>query len=107
MVDVRPIKDDPYPNELITMAPYQVHAENRIKYPMVRKSWLEGGAKNGKPELRGRDEWVRVSWDKALHLVAGEISRLQKSMAHHLFMPVLTAGKASGCSTTRERCCSA
>ena len=37
MVDVRPIKDDPYPNELITMAPYQVHAENRIKYPMVRK----------------------------------------------------------------------
>ncbi len=78
MVDVRPIKDDPYPNELITMAPYQVHAENRIKYPMVRKSWLEGGAKNSKPELRGRDEWVRVSWDKALHLVAGEISRLQK-----------------------------
>ncbi|KFD21341.1 trimethylamine-N-oxide reductase [Yokenella regensburgei ATCC 49455] len=78
MVDVRPIKDDPYPNELITMAPHQVHAPNRIKYPMVRKSWLEGGAKDSKPELRGRDEWVRVSWDKAMHLVAAEISRLQK-----------------------------
>lgn len=37
MVGVQPVKDDPWPNDLITMAPYQVHADNRIKYPMVRK----------------------------------------------------------------------
>ncbi|MBK5145263.1 trimethylamine-N-oxide reductase TorA [Budviciaceae bacterium BWR-B9] len=77
MVGVQPVSDDPYPNELITMAPYQVHAKNRIKYPMVRKSWLEHGP-GSHPELRGNDEWVRVSWDKALDLVSGQISRLQK-----------------------------
>ncbi|MDF7680381.1 trimethylamine-N-oxide reductase TorA [Enterobacteriaceae bacterium ESL0689] len=78
MVSTQPVKDDPFPNELIEMAPYQVHASNRIKYPMVRKSWLEGGVANSHPELRGRDEWVRVSWDKAFSLVAEQISRLQK-----------------------------
>ncbi|NDJ58030.1 trimethylamine-N-oxide reductase TorA [Enterobacteriaceae bacterium 4M9] len=78
MVDVKPVQDDPAPNELITMAPYQVHAANRVKYPMVRKSWLEGGAQNCRPELRGRDEWVRVSWDKALTLVSEQITRVQK-----------------------------
>lgn len=78
MVGVQPVSDDPCPNDLITMAPYQVHAANRIKYPMVRKSWLEGGAEHGRPELRGCDEWVRVSWDQALTLVSGQIARLQK-----------------------------
>lgn len=78
MVSVVPVEDDPFPNELITMAPYQVHASNRIKYPMVRKSWLEGGTVNSHPERRGCDEWVRVSWDRALTLVSGEISRLQE-----------------------------
>ncbi|MCG3883924.1 trimethylamine-N-oxide reductase TorA [Photobacterium leiognathi] len=76
MVDVVPVADDPYPNELIKMAPHQVHAKNRIKYPMVRKSYLEGGPGAGK-DKRGNDEWVRVSWDKANQLVANEITRLQ------------------------------
>ncbi len=78
MVETRPVQDDPFPNELIAMAPHQVHAPNRVKYPMVRKSWLEGGAQNCRPELRGCDEWVRVSWDKALTLVSNEIRRLQQ-----------------------------
>ncbi len=77
MVEARPVQDDPFPNELIAMAPHQVHAPNRVKYPMVRKSWLEGGARNCRPELRGCDEWVRVSWDKALTLVSNEVRRLQ------------------------------
>jgi trimethylamine-N-oxide reductase (cytochrome c) len=78
MVSVKPVQDDPFPNELINMVPHQVHAPNRIKYPMVRKGWLEGGPLNGKPELRGQDEWVQVSWDKALTLVSEQIARLQK-----------------------------
>ncbi|MBL0623378.1 trimethylamine-N-oxide reductase TorA [Aeromonas veronii] len=76
MVRVQPVADDPAPNDLIDMAPFQVHAKNRIKYPMVRKSWLEHGP-GAKPELRGADEWVRVSWEKAIELVAGEIQRVQ------------------------------
>ncbi|QLB14710.1 trimethylamine N-oxide reductase I catalytic subunit [Mannheimia granulomatis] len=60
-------------NELQNVVPDQLYSEARVKYPMVRKGYLEG---NKDTTLRGRDEWVRVSWDKALDLVAGEVKRV-------------------------------
>lgn len=51
----------------------QVFGADRIKYPMKRKNWEPGG---GKKELRGNDEWVRITWDEALDLVAEEIKRI-------------------------------
>ncbi|MCR1568459.1 trimethylamine-N-oxide reductase TorA [Mixta sp.] len=78
MVGVQPVKDDPAPDALIEMAPWQVYAPNRIKTPMVRKSWLENGP-GSHTELRGRDAWVPVSWDKAIDLVSDEIRRLQQT----------------------------
>jgi len=53
----------------------QVLGEDRLKYPLVRKHWRPGG---GDKELRGKDEWVRISWDEALDIVAGEIQRIRK-----------------------------
>ncbi|HLN60121.1 MAG TPA: molybdopterin-dependent oxidoreductase [Symbiobacteriaceae bacterium] len=50
----------------------QVLGADRLKYPMKRKNWAPGG---GKKELRGKDEWVRISWDEALDIVASEIKR--------------------------------
>jgi anaerobic dimethyl sulfoxide reductase subunit A len=52
----------------------QVFGADRLKYPMKRKNWEPGG---GKKELRGKDEWVRISWDEALDIVASEIKRIQ------------------------------
>ena len=54
----------------------QVFAPDRLKYPMKRKNWAPGG---GKRELRGRDEWVRISWDEALDLTAAEIKRIKEA----------------------------
>ncbi len=51
----------------------QVFAADRLKYPMKRKNWQPGG---GNKALRGKDEWVRISWNEALDLVAGEIKRI-------------------------------
>jgi len=51
----------------------QVFGVDRLKYPMKRKNWEPGG---GKKELRGQDEWVRISWDEALEIVASEIKRI-------------------------------
>lgn len=61
-------------NELQSVVADQLYSETRVKYPMVRKGFLEG---NKDTSLRGRDEWVRVSWDKAFDLVAGEMKRVR------------------------------
>lgn len=49
---------------------------NRIKAPMVRKSFLENKIDN--QELRGVDEWVEVSYEQAIKLVADEVARVRK-----------------------------
>jgi len=53
----------------------QVFGVDRIKYPMKRKNWAPGG---GKKELRGKDEWVRISWDEALEIVSSELKRIRE-----------------------------
>lgn len=48
-----------------------IFGADRIKYPMKRKNWQPGGGEAAHGELRGRDEWERISWDEALDLIAG------------------------------------
>lgn len=50
----------------------------RLKYPMKRKHWQPGGGDNVNGDLRGEDEWERISWDEALDLVAQEMTRIYK-----------------------------
>ena len=49
--------------------------KSRISSPMIRKSWLEKGAKSDK-NLRGKDPFVRVEWDEASEIVANELKRV-------------------------------
>lgn len=63
----------------------QVLGADRLKYPMKRKNWSPGG---GKKELRGKDEWVRISWDEALDIVASEIKRIKDKYGNSaIFIP--------------------
>ena len=65
------------PNSLQQTAPDQVHTNVRVKYPMVRKSYLENpGKADGK---RGSDPFVRVSWEQALKLIHEQHSRIRSS----------------------------
>ncbi len=56
----------------------QVYSATRVKYPMVREGYLKHGHKSDTTE-RGKGKFVRVSWDKALDLVAAELERVKKS----------------------------
>ena len=56
----------------------QVYNADRIKYPMKRKSWQPGGGENAHGELRGKDEWERITWDEALTYVTDELKRVYK-----------------------------
>lgn len=49
----------------------------RIGAPMVRKGWREGDRAS-----RGRDDFIEVSWDEALDLVAGELNRVRTDHGH-------------------------
>ncbi len=53
----------------------QIFSPDRLKYPMKRKNWAPGG---GNKELRGKDEWVRISWDEALDILASETKRIKE-----------------------------
>lgn len=49
------------------------YSDTRIKYPCVRKSFLEG--KSGHEKLRGREEFVRVSWDEVMELILKNLKK--------------------------------
>ena len=54
-----------------------VYGPDRLKYPMKRKNWEPGGDPSKiHGELRGKDEWVRISWDEALDIIADELKRI-------------------------------
>jgi anaerobic dimethyl sulfoxide reductase subunit A len=63
----------------------QVFGADRLKYPMKRAHWEPGG---GQKELRGVDEWVRISWEEALDAVAGELKRIKTNFGNaSIFLP--------------------
>ena len=65
------------------MRRHEVFGVDRLKYPMKRRNWKPGG---GRKELRGRDEWVRISWDEALDSIAEEIARITKAYGNTSIM---------------------
>ncbi len=76
IVGIVPHESDKRPGSFTQALVDRNYSNSRIKYPYVRKSYLEGKAGNN--ELRGNDEFVRVSWDEVLELVAKEIKATPK-----------------------------
>ncbi|SDC70630.1 biotin/methionine sulfoxide reductase [Cupriavidus sp. YR651] len=76
LVRCEPFAADPNPSPLLDAIVPTVYSPMRIRAPMVRRGWLDKReAADG--HARGRDDFVEVSWDMALDLVAGEIRRVR------------------------------
>ncbi|WP_419768965.1 trimethylamine-N-oxide reductase TorA [Arcobacter sp.] len=81
--DGKVVKSEPYQktsdieNSLQHYTQDLVYADDRVRYPMVRKSYLEN-PDSPKPELRGNDEWVRVPYEKAIKLISKELKKTRK-----------------------------
>jgi anaerobic dimethyl sulfoxide reductase subunit A len=73
----------------------QVFGADRLKYPMKRKNWEPGGV-NINGDLRGRDEWVRISWDEALDMVASELKRVKENYGNASILDGTTITYAFG-----------
>ncbi|MBR2529074.1 MAG: molybdopterin-dependent oxidoreductase [Blautia sp.] len=70
---------------------YQARGLDRLKYPMKRKNWSPD---NPNPELRGQDEWERISWDEAAAYIHDEVERINSTYGDN---SILTFG--GGCSS--------
>lgn len=46
---------------------------DRVKYPMKRKGWSPD---NPNGQMRGKDEWERISWDEAMDILASETKKI-------------------------------
>ncbi|WP_019448982.1 molybdopterin-dependent oxidoreductase [Cupriavidus sp. BIS7] len=76
LIRCEPFAADPCPSPLLDSIVPTVYSPTRIRTPMVRRGWLEKrDAADG--QMRGRDDFVEVSWDTALDLVASEIGRVR------------------------------
>jgi anaerobic selenocysteine-containing dehydrogenase len=53
----------------------RIYSPNRILYPMKRADWNPDGKRN--TENRGESGYVRISWEEALEIIAGEIKRVK------------------------------
>ena len=51
----------------------QAFGAGRLKYPMKRKTWSPD-APNG--DMRGKDEWERLTWDEAIAYVGDELKKV-------------------------------
>ena len=73
---ITPHPGDPAPNRIIQNFSAALRHKARIAQPMIRRGWLDNGP--GKDARRGRDEFVAVSWNEALDLLAGEVQRVHR-----------------------------
>lgn len=75
---IRPWEKDPAPSHQLAGVMDSVYSPTRIRYPMVRRAFLEKGP-GADVESRGKGDFVRVSWDQALDLVVKELKRVEQS----------------------------
>jgi anaerobic selenocysteine-containing dehydrogenase len=67
----------------------RVRSSTRVTDPLLRADWSE---RDPKPEGRGRSGYVRVSWDRALDVIVGQLERLRATYGTMEPMLVLADG---------------
>ena len=76
VVACEPFAHDPAPSPMLAAIPDMVHSPLRVGRPAIRNGWLEGRLRTG------ADSFHEVSWDEALDLVAGELTRIRREFGN-------------------------
>jgi anaerobic dimethyl sulfoxide reductase subunit A len=63
----------------------QCFGVDRLLYPLKRKGWAPGGGAAANGQMRGKDEWERISWDEAIKLASDEIKRIKDAYGNAAF----------------------
>ena len=68
--------DDPAASQINGNIASSLAGSARVLRPAIRKSWLEGTPQK---VPRGRDQFVEVSWDRALDLIAASLQQVRST----------------------------
>ena len=82
VVALDPFSEDEDPSPIGPGIVDVMDGPSRITSPMIRKSWLENGP-GSNTNQRGAEEFIQVSWKKAVQLVAGELNRVKTDFGNH------------------------
>lgn len=95
-VSATPFERDPFPaTAMVESTPSLVHSKSRVRFPMVRRGFLRDGPASDRTE-RGNGDFVRVSWDEVLDLVARELQRVKEEFGPASFYVGNLGWKSSG-----------
>ena len=99
-VSLRPWEKDPHPSPQLPGVQDVVYSPTRIRYPMVRRAYLEKGpgASPEDPQHRSGDFVYGFPGDQALDLVAKEIKRVQTDYGPWAVFAAPTAGAVPAAS---------
>lgn len=100
---VAALASDTNPAPQLQNLPGAVRHRSRIANPAVRRGWLQHGP--GPSSARGAEEFVEVSWDELIELLASELRRTVDRYGNERSMAAPTAGPAPDGSTTRKARC--
>ncbi len=78
---LHPFEEDSNPSPIGDSMLETLSGPCRIDGPMVRRGFLEHGALSDR-STRGADEFVQVSWDQALDIVASELNRVRDTFGN-------------------------
>jgi biotin/methionine sulfoxide reductase len=73
VIGCEPFAQDAAPSPMLAAIPEMVHSPLRIARPAIREGWREGRPRTG------ADRFREASWDEALDLVAGELTRVRST----------------------------
>ena len=73
---LEPVAEDAAPSLQLQGIAQQPYNTARIRYPMVRESYLKKGWKAG-GRGRGSEPFVRVTWDEVFDIIAKELNRVR------------------------------
>ncbi len=79
--ELLPFAQDPDPSAIGAGILDVQDGPTRVDAPMVRKTWLDEGP-GARPDLRGIDPFVEVSWEQANKLVAQELDRVRSTFGN-------------------------
>lgn len=79
LIGIENFPHDKSPNIALQYMADRLYASNRVQAPYIRKSYLEN---KSNPEMRGREPFVKVSWEQALDLVAEKLESIKQEFGN-------------------------